>query len=141
MKTDVQERLENSKRGLVYAQETAKLEFASDLHMLMERQGINQKKLANRLGKSEPYVSKVLRGDCNLTIETMVSFAYECTGRLHFKVAGLASTLRWAEVIECRQSERTEHGARSWQPYSGRVGDIKRPVQILKNGGRNAAAA
>lgn len=50
----------------------AKLEFSMSLNTIMVEKGISKSELARLIGKSPAYITKVLSGDANLTIETMV---------------------------------------------------------------------
>ncbi len=51
--------------------EKMKIYFALMLRDLLLEKGLSQVDLAKRIGKSKAFVSKVMRGDANLTIETM----------------------------------------------------------------------
>lgn len=55
--------------------EDAILKFTIQLHDLMEERGISKTELARRLGVSQPYVTRVLKGGDNLTVGTMVKIA------------------------------------------------------------------
>jgi transcriptional regulator with XRE-family HTH domain len=55
--------------------EDAILKFTMRLHELMQEQGISKTELAKRLGVSQPYVTRVLKGGDNLTVGTMVKLA------------------------------------------------------------------
>ena len=52
--------------------EDAKIEFALSFEHFLDKSGMNKAELAKRLDVSPAYISKVLRGDANVTIETMV---------------------------------------------------------------------
>ena len=58
-------RLEN-KRWLRYSQYVA-----MQMQSKMEENGLNQRNLAERMGCSQQYVSKILKGQENLSIETI----------------------------------------------------------------------
>lgn len=58
-----------------YYVEEVKNDFAVLVDKALERLQINRAELAKRLGKSPAYVSKVLRGDANLTIASMVKIS------------------------------------------------------------------
>ena len=49
--------------------------FVEDLHMATVEQGITYAQLAAKIGKSPAYITRVMRGDYNLTIATMVKLA------------------------------------------------------------------
>jgi transcriptional regulator with XRE-family HTH domain len=55
-----------------YWVERAKITFAEDLYRQMESHGVTRAQLADRIGASAAYITKVLRGDTNFTIDTMV---------------------------------------------------------------------
>jgi len=55
--------------------EIAKLEFVVSLNKAMVEKGISRSDLARIIGKSPAYITKVMSGDANLTIESMVMLA------------------------------------------------------------------
>jgi ribosome-binding protein aMBF1 (putative translation factor) len=64
-----------AKANDAYWVEETKLHFALTLHERSRQAGINNKTLADRLKTSPAYITKVFRGDANLTIESMVKLA------------------------------------------------------------------
>ena len=63
-----------------------KLQFAEELFDLMERREINRSELAARIGSSDACVARALRGDSNVTIDTMIRFARALEGKLEIHV-------------------------------------------------------
>lgn len=57
----------------VYQTEKVILDFTERICEIMENQGTSRSELAARLGRSRAWVTKLLRGDHNMTIATMVS--------------------------------------------------------------------
>ncbi|HEX3128428.1 MAG TPA: helix-turn-helix transcriptional regulator [Thermoanaerobaculia bacterium] len=55
--------------------EDAILKFTIRLHQRMKEQGISKTELARRLGVSQPYITRILKGSDNLTVGTMVKLA------------------------------------------------------------------
>jgi transcriptional regulator with XRE-family HTH domain len=51
------------------------LQFTLQLHEQMQRQSISKTELASRIGASQPYITRILKGRDNLTIATMVKLA------------------------------------------------------------------
>ncbi len=49
-------------------------DVAARIIALMQKRGMNQKQLAEKVGKSEAYVSRVLGGGVNLTLKTIAEF-------------------------------------------------------------------
>ncbi len=52
-----------------------KNKFAVALERLMDSEDLSRKDLAARLNVTQPYVTKLLRGDANLSLKTMVKAA------------------------------------------------------------------
>lgn len=71
-----------------YWVEKAKTDFAVKLETSMRRAGCSKAELARRINKSAAYITKVLRGDTNCTIETMVSLL-RAVGS-HFEIVATA---------------------------------------------------
>jgi hypothetical protein len=59
-----------------YAQNSLIVDVAVALNRGLSLAGMNQKSLADRLGKTEGFVSQVLSGGSNITIRTLGDFAY-----------------------------------------------------------------
>ena len=59
-----------------YAQNSLIVDTAVAIDKALEIAGLSQKDLAQRLGKTEGYVSQVLSGGANLTLRTLADFAY-----------------------------------------------------------------
>ena len=68
-------RVENTEGTPEFLLEKVKLAFAEELCRLMAEQDIGGSQLAERLGTSRAYVTRILRTDYNLTAETMVKLA------------------------------------------------------------------
>ncbi len=83
-----------------YWTEDAKIEFAVDVERKMQQLGLQRKDLAERIESSPAYVTKLLRGDANLTIESMAKVAYALGGRLSIHIAHVGSRTKWLDVIE-----------------------------------------
>lgn len=79
--------------------EHAKLDFAIDLDRVMGVNGLRKTDLAARFGTSPAYITKVLRGDANLTIASMVGLARAAGGTLHIHIAPQAASVRWFDIL------------------------------------------
>ena len=67
--------------------ENAKIEFAIELDKAFYESKMTKQELAKKLGTNVQYVNKVLRGDANITITTMVRFIIAIKkSRLTFKI-------------------------------------------------------
>ena len=79
--------------------EGAKHDFAFSIYRQLKRHGITNAVLAQKLNVTPPYIYKMLKGDENLTIESMVKIARVVNGKLHLEVADQSDGLRWFNVI------------------------------------------
>ena len=62
-------------------------DFASDLHARMQRLKVTHKELADRMGTSRPYVTKLLGGG-NFTLFTMVKLAMALDAVVRVRIEG-----------------------------------------------------
>ena len=69
-----------------YWVERAKLNFALALERQRKAAGLTYKALAEKMGTSAAYITKVFRGDTNMTIETMVKLARATGGELDIRI-------------------------------------------------------
>ena len=66
-------------------QERLILEVTESIANVMEEQGISRDELAKRLGKTPAFVTKLLRGDNNLTLRTLADVFYAMNHGLSLK--------------------------------------------------------
>jgi cyanate lyase len=74
-----------------YRVERAKLQFAVSLERQRRAAGLTYAAVAERLGTSAAYVTKVFRGDSNVTIESMVKLARATGGEIDIRIIDSAS--------------------------------------------------
>lgn len=84
--------------------ERTSLEFTEEVIARMEALGISRAELARRLGVSPAYITKLLRGTTNFTLETMTRIAHilGCTLRTHLQPDGARS--QWFDVFESKDA-------------------------------------
>ena len=72
-------------KSVAYWAQLAKRDFTDDLLKVMADTGVNQARLAKLLHVSPQFITKVLRTNANLTIETMAKIALTlgCQVRIH----------------------------------------------------------
>jgi transcriptional regulator with XRE-family HTH domain len=97
--------IERVESTIEYKSDVAALELVDELVRSMQLAGISQAELSRRIGASEPYVSKVLRGDANFTLATMVKLATAVGQEVHIHMAPPGSTVRWLDLIDTRPQE------------------------------------
>lgn len=69
----------------------AKLAFAVALEERRKKAGMTYKDMAEKMETSPAYMTKVFRGDANLTIESMVKLARATGGQLQMEVVDAAT--------------------------------------------------
>jgi len=75
------------------------LEFTESVVREMARRGLTRTALAERLGATPAYVTKILRGKVNFTLATMVRLSHALGTDLHVRL-GSASRRRAAPAID-----------------------------------------
>lgn len=79
-------RIEDSKKSDGYWVEKAKLDFSLGLEKQRRSNGLTYAAIAKLIGTSAAYITKVFRGDTNVTIETMVKLARASGGQLNIEI-------------------------------------------------------
>lgn len=91
----------------------AKMSFAFQITDLMKAKNISNKALADKLKTSSAYITKVLRGDQNLSIESIYKIADALEADVHLKMVDKnnqslhtlnARTGQWIESISSQKS-------------------------------------
>jgi transcriptional regulator with XRE-family HTH domain len=62
------------------------LDFTEGLHKIMEANGVTRSDLARRLRVSPAYITKVLRGNVNFTVDSMVRLARAAGGEVSIHI-------------------------------------------------------
>ncbi|WP_295851976.1 helix-turn-helix transcriptional regulator [uncultured Xylophilus sp.] len=101
--------IEEAKLTDGYWVEKAKLDFSTALEQRRRASGMSYKDVADKIGVSQPYVSKVFRGDSNVTIESMVKLARATGSQLDIR---LIDTSVAASVHFWKDSSRLRVGPR-----------------------------
>lgn len=79
--------LANARKSTAYWSQIAKRDFTDDLLLCMERAAVSQSQLAEKIGMSPQFITKVLRTDANLTIDSMTQLALAVGCQLHIHVS------------------------------------------------------
>lgn len=125
--------LDKAKQTDAYWVEKAKLNFAIALERWRVRSGLTNKQLAEKIGSSPAYMTKVFRGDTNFTIETMVKLARACDGQLDIRIVeSKADATRWAGVGRNVVPLHQPSGEQRWQTLP-----INATTALVKNGSAN----
>jgi|APCry4251928276_1046603.scaffolds.fasta_scaffold410068_2 transcriptional regulator with XRE-family HTH domain len=88
------------------------LKFTNQLYRLLKNKNLSKKEFAEKIGTSQAYITKVLRGDANFTIETMVKLTRALDGSLEIQVMPKEENVAWYKVISDRKKQVRQ--AESW---------------------------
>lgn len=82
---DIRELVVDIKNSAAYWEETAMLDFAVMLNEEMKNQKMSNSQLAQKVGVSKSYISKILGCEnVNFTLKSMAKFMFALGKRLHF---------------------------------------------------------
>ena len=111
--------------------ETAKVGFAMELKKVMDENRMSNAQLATKMKVSRPMVTKLLRGDANVTIETMVKASIALGGKISLKIKSETPAIKLLNTVMARSSQRAAHrmrcipGVLQREGWSGVI-DLKR---------------
>jgi transcriptional regulator with XRE-family HTH domain len=80
------EKLDAARGTFDYRLEKVLIQLGEDMCLLMEQQGLSRTQLAERMGVSPAYITKILDGNPNLTIKSLLKLS-DALGReltIHF---------------------------------------------------------
>ena len=89
--------LKEAVKGDGYWIEKAKIDFAMNLEKQRVKAELTYAAIAQKMGTSAAYITKVFRGDSNLTIESMVKLARATGGELAIQIQQ-ESSFKWDSV-------------------------------------------
>jgi transcriptional regulator with XRE-family HTH domain len=89
-----------ARQNIKYHVQGAILEFTEDIVGRMGSRGVNKAQLAQKLGTSPAYVTKMLGGNTNFTLETMVKVANALGTKLRVHLQPDGSVTQWVDVLE-----------------------------------------
>jgi len=82
-------------QGVDYWAQAAMRRFVSDIDRRLLDQEMTRVQLAEKLGSTPAYVTKVMRGDVNFTLETMTKLAMAVGGKLQVHVVDRDASGEW----------------------------------------------
>ncbi|MBE0653121.1 MAG: helix-turn-helix transcriptional regulator [Bacteroidales bacterium] len=97
--------VKEAKERDVYWVEHAILEFTTDLYQLMQQKGTSKTELADILGTSQAYITKVFSGNAKFTIQSMVKLTRALGGKLHIRVASKEERVYWMGSVDGGKNE------------------------------------
>jgi plasmid maintenance system antidote protein VapI len=91
-----------------YWHEIPVVEFTEDLWRLMEEKKVSRAELARRIGTSRAYITKLLGGNANFTLMTMVKLAMALGGAVHVHISDQRAYTTWRDEPRSKPSRSVE---------------------------------
>lgn len=89
--------------------EQAKVEIAEQIQRFMQEQNISNVELARRLGSSKAYVTKILQGNANFTIESLIKISRSISCQINIQFSSPATAKIATRQISSRNNLRNIH--------------------------------
>lgn len=105
--------------------ERAKIAIAEQIAKAMKQAGVSKAELARRLGKSRAYVTQILQGDVNFTVESLVKIAESLGYKLELKLNRNLEASYWENFDVDRFDKSKESKNCSSQPKNVNMIDDK----------------
>lgn len=83
-----------------YKVQRKSVEFLTKIHSLMNQNGVSKKQLAERIGCSPAYISKLFNGSSNISLETMLKFADALDSEVNIQICQKHQSIRWIGVVD-----------------------------------------
>jgi transcriptional regulator with XRE-family HTH domain len=93
-----QEKIQKFKDDVDFLTESAILDLTEKIVDKMNMSGLSRVELSRKLGVSKPFVTKLLSGNPNMTIKTMVSIAHALECELNFELCPKGFEIRTLAV-------------------------------------------
>ena len=100
-----------------YDKETLRGEISDQISRLMECDEISNAELARRLGKSRAYVTKILQGNANFTLDTLVQIA-RVLGCKYVPVFIPVNVWKEIEAVHLSSAQQTPDGSGRSESYN-----------------------
>lgn len=95
--------------------EIIKLEIASKIDSELSRSGMTRSSLAKKIGTSPAWITKILRGDVNLTIETIVKLSEALDLDLNLSFSKRVKTSHSADIFQFPVVEKKFFGGKEFR--------------------------
>ncbi len=105
-KPTFRELFQAARKSLTYKVEGAIIEFTEQICERMLAMKMSKAELASKLGSSAPYITKLLKGGTNFTLESMVKVSDALDSDVRIEVVPRFTIQDWIDVTE-DQSEMT----------------------------------
>lgn len=75
------------------------IQFAKNIEALRKQKGLKKKELAEKVGVSQAYITKVMQGEANYTLETMAKFAHALEADINLQMSDKNAMTRVDEQL------------------------------------------
>ncbi len=89
--------------------EGVKVKFAEEVARSLRRKNLSRRQLSEMMSVSEPYVSKVLKGDANLTLKTMVKVCSALGSELSLSILDPSDEILGTDWARLRHGKTHSH--------------------------------
>ena len=87
--------IKSAENSVEYWTQTAITDFTEEIARLMEEKSISRATLAKRIGSSQAYITKVLRGNVNFTLSTMTKLAHALGMVVRIHLSPKGAVVHW----------------------------------------------
>jgi transcriptional regulator with XRE-family HTH domain len=92
--------LEEAKTHIEFWLQEAIVDFTEEVTRKMEEEGLTRAKLSEKIGVNPAYITKILRGNTNFTLETMVKVARALNSRVRIHLQREDCQSEWMEFLK-----------------------------------------
>lgn len=119
-----------SKESLEFWFESAKQDFMISVHSIMTKEKISKSELSENIGCSAAYITKILKGDANFTIETMVKISKALNTKLCIHLSDPHESIQWMGVVSSKKKIADKHP----KLWSALPADAPKQIKVLAHG-------
>ena len=91
--------LDRAQKSVSYWRDIAIVDFSRELHAKIKREGLSHADIAERMQTSRPYVTKLLAGGGNFTLDTMVKLAMAVNSVVRIRLEDQVEASKEDEVL------------------------------------------
>ena len=128
---------EKARKRLEYFVQGAITDFTESMFARMEELDVSKMELSGRLKCRPSYISKVLRGGTNFTLESMVKIALALDSELSVKLVPKLAVEKWPEIFETLPGGAALRPSFDWARASKNMVEYTRPSQQKPQRGPN----
>lgn len=97
---ELEGRLDALETNAAFVADSLKIEIGDEVIRVLKEKDWSRSDLARALKRSRQYVTKMLKGDTNFTLESIASLSIALNKEFHFVFADRGTSIRWLGVVE-----------------------------------------